>query len=89
MGEGCTLENVPAGVKFIRDLYENDKDTIKKYTVPILWDSKTQNIVNNESSEILHMLTGLFDEWATGANAKLDIYPTALRAEIDAINEWV
>lgn len=31
----------------------------------------------------------MFDEWATGPNKDLDLYPAALRAEIDAVNDWV
>lgn len=31
----------------------------------------------------------MFDEWATGPNKDLDLYPAALRAEIDAMNDWI
>lgn len=30
--------------------------TAGKYTVPVLWDKKTNTIVNNESAEIVRML---------------------------------
>jgi putative glutathione S-transferase len=33
-----------------------------RVTVPILWDKKTQTIVNNESIEIIHMLNSAFNE---------------------------
>ncbi len=69
-------------------LYENylkvDPDFDGLVTVPVLWDKKQQTIVNNESSEIIRMLNSAFD---TFANAELDFYPEALRAEIDEINE--
>ena len=55
----------------------------------MLWDKKTNTIVNNESSEIVRMFTQAFDEWATGPNKALDLYPEALRAQIDAVNDWV
>lgn len=64
-------------------------DANKKFTVPILWDKKTSAIVNNESSEIVRMLTKEFDEWATGSLATLDLYPSHLRSEIDAVNDWI
>jgi putative glutathione S-transferase len=55
-------------------------------TVPVLWDRKTRTIVNNESSEIIRMLNSEFDDFG---DATLDLYPTALRAEIDDINRFV
>ena len=55
-------------------------------TVPVLWDRKLGTIVNNESSEIIRMLNSAFDAFG---NADLDLYPEALRAEIDAINQPV
>jgi putative glutathione S-transferase len=55
-GAGCTADpNI--GAKFIRDLYEASEDTNHKYTVPVLWDKRTNRIVNNESSEIIRMFT--------------------------------
>jgi glutathionyl-hydroquinone reductase len=47
----------------------------------------TGQIVNNESSEIIVMLNGVFNEWAE--HPGVDLYPAHLRAEIDALNEWV
>ena len=36
-----------------------------KVTVPLLWDKKTEQIVNNESSEIIKMFNKDFDKFAT------------------------
>eukprot|EP01035_Chromulina_nebulosa_P017952 gene17952-23580_t len=77
------------GVKSIRDLYELSGDTLKKYSVPVLWDKKTNQIVNNESSEIIRLFTVVFDEFASGPLAKYNFYPEELRKEIDEINSWV
>ena len=57
-----------------------------RVTVPVLWDKARQTIVSNESSEIIRMLNSAFDE--VGAR-ELDLYPHALRPEIDALNERV
>jgi glutathionyl-hydroquinone reductase len=57
-----------------------------KVTVPALWDRKRATIVNNESAEILRMLEVEF--WAF-ANQEVDLYPKALRAEIDQINAFI
>ena len=61
-------------------------DYTGRTTVPLLWDRKTKTIVNNESSEIIRMLNSAFDEWG---NAALDLYPQALRQDIDEINAFV
>jgi glutathionyl-hydroquinone reductase len=55
--------------------------------VPVLWDKKTHTIVNNESSEIIRMLNREFQAFA--ANPDLDLYPSRLAAEIDAVNAWI
>lgn len=57
-----------------------------KYTVPVLWDKKTSKVVNNESSEIIRIFNAEFNDLAKNPN--LDLYPEALRGEIDAVNEW-
>ena len=54
--------------------------------MPTLWDKKTKRIVNNESSEIIRMFDSEFNA-ITGD--RTDLYPAALRAEIDAVNERV
>lgn len=51
-------------------------------TVPVLWDSQAQKIVNNESADIIELLNS---EFGTHAN-DVDLYPEALRTEIDALN---
>lgn len=57
-----------------------------RVTVPILWDKQQRTIVSNESSEIIRMLSNAFDN--IGAKPG-DYYPTALRNEIDAVNQRV
>ena len=54
-------------------------------TVPVLWDSHTQTIVNNESADIIELLNSEFGELATGP----DLYPEALRTDIDALNDKI
>lgn len=76
------------GVPFLRDLYvAADPQATGRVTVPVLWDTHTNRIVNNESSEIIRMLGRAFDAFSD--QPELDLYPEALRAEIDAINERV
>jgi putative glutathione S-transferase len=57
-----------------------------RVTVPILWDKKTQTIVNNESNEIIRMFNSAFNE-LTGNND--DYFPLAQRDEIETINSRI
>lgn len=67
------------------ELYEKAKPGYSgRCTVPVLWDSQRQEIVNNESAEIIVMLNSAFDEFAT--NPDLDLYPADLREEVDRWN---
>ncbi|MFP3326413.1 glutathione-dependent reductase, partial [Planococcus sp. SIMBA_160] len=50
----------------------------------MLWDSKTEAIVNNESAEIIVMLNDQFNEFAD--HPELDLYPEALQSQIDQWN---
>ncbi|WP_207538938.1 glutathione S-transferase family protein [Sabulicella rubraurantiaca] len=69
--------------RFLHELYARaDPHYSGKVTVPVLWDRRTNRIVSNESSEILRMLDRAFG--GTG-----ELYPDALRPEIDAVNERV
>ena len=52
-------------------------------TVPVLWDKKTATIVNNESADILRMFNSGFGKLAS---SDVDLYPAALREEIDRLN---
>jgi putative glutathione S-transferase len=52
-------------------------------TVPALWDTKTDTIVNNESADIVRMLDTAFEELVPG---KPQLYPADLAGKIDALN---
>jgi len=61
-------------------------DYTGRVTVPTLWDRKRHTVVNNESSEIIRMLNAGFSRWADNT---VDLYPEALRCDIDEINAYV
>ena len=61
-------------------------DYTGRVSVPVLWDKETGTIVSNESSEIIRMFNGAFDEWG---NAEADFYPAEARNAIDAVNDEV
>eukprot|EP00741_Cyanophora_paradoxa_P002186 tig00000553_g2119.t1 len=78
----------PRGSRRIKDLYYTaDPNYVGKFTVPVLWDDKKRTIVNNESSEIIRMLNSEFNAFAE--NPSLDLYPEALRPEIDRWNDFI
>jgi glutathionyl-hydroquinone reductase len=58
-----------------------------RITVPVLWDTETGRIVNNESAEIVELLNGEFDAFA--AHPERDYWPEALRDEMAALNHRV
>lgn len=70
--------------EYIYQIYLQAKqDYTGQITVPVLWDKQRNTIVNNESSEIIRMLNDGFGEFAT---RDIDLYPEALRQEIDEVN---
>src|SRR6202050_4712765 len=82
----CTPDRIN-GFRYLHEAYTaSEPGYTGKVTVPTLWDKKTGRIVNNESSEIIRMLNSEF----TGIGADpADLYPQALRGEIDRIKEQV
>jgi putative glutathione S-transferase len=88
---GWTFEPAPGvvpdtvnGVRYLHELYtKSDPTYTGRATVPVLWDKKTSQIVNNESADIIRMFNSAFDD--VGALPG-DYYPEDLRAEIDALN---
>ncbi|MBF2026811.1 MAG: glutathione S-transferase family protein [Oscillatoriales cyanobacterium C42_A2020_001] len=67
--------------QYLQEIYLKAKsDYTGRVTVPVLWDRQTHTIVNNESREIIRM----FDtEFGAIAESPLDLYPVALREQID------
>ncbi len=69
----------------VRNLYEYAKDTSGKYTIPLLWDTKLNTIVNNESSDISYMLNSCFNKFAQ--KPELDLYTEDDDEGLDRLNE--
>ena len=75
------------GLSYLYELYQKaQSDVTTSVTVPVLWDKKTEQIVNNESSEIIRIFNNAFNR-LTGNTE--DYYPEALRPEIDQWNELI
>ncbi len=75
------------GFTYMHEVYTSaDPHYTGRATVPVLWDKKTKTIVNNESADILRMLNSGFGALADNG---VDLYPEALRDEIDALNDRI
>ena len=70
--------------RFLSELYRaTDPNYRGRVTVPVLWDTESNRIVSNSDDDIMRMFETEFN--AIG-DASLDLYPQALRGEIDALN---
>ncbi len=86
-GEGATPDSAN-GAAYMHEIYTRAKPGYTgRVTIPVLWDTKTKTIVNNESSEIIRMLDREFDAFAERDFP--DMYPEPLRPEIDRWNELI
>jgi putative glutathione S-transferase len=72
------------GFAFLSEAYDaTDPAYEGRFSVPVLWDTATGRIVNNESADILRMFSTGF---AALASDEHDLYPEPHRHEIDALN---
>ncbi len=86
-GPGCSPDPVN-GFAFLSEAYRaTDPAFAKRASVPVLWDKATLKIVSNSDDDLMRMFGREFDAFAT--HPELDLYPTAHRAEIDALNERI
>lgn len=78
--EGCTHDTVN-DKDFLYEVYtEAKEDYTGRITVPVLWDKEEDTVVNNESIEIMKMLSKAFD-------GERDLYPEGHRDRIDEVTE--
>ena len=62
---GLTCEDSIYGLNSLYEIYLKDSPDYKeRITVPVLWDKKTNTIVNNESSEIIKMFNKDLNEFS-------------------------
>jgi putative glutathione S-transferase len=76
------------GWELLREAYDASTDDFSgRVSVPVLWDTETGRIVNNESADILIDLA--VHAAQLGGRDDLDLYPEDLREDIDALNARV
>ncbi len=72
---------------YLYEIYSLAKtDYFGRVTVPVLFDKKTNTIVNNESSEIIRMFNSAFNDITGNTD---DFYPKNLQSEIDELNDII
>jgi putative glutathione S-transferase len=75
------------GWSFMSEAYRvSDPSFDARVTVPVLWDTHTERIVNNESADIVRMMADADSLGGLGHGGELDLYPPALSPEIDKLN---
>jgi len=75
------------GFTLLRDAYEATEPGYRGHvSTPVLWDRETGRIVSNNFPDITIDLETQFEAWA---DPGVDLYPVALRADIDALNDLV
>ncbi|KAJ5794027.1 hypothetical protein N7457_000626 [Penicillium paradoxum] len=86
---GATVDHI-FGEDYMHKVYFRADPGYKgRYSVPLLWDKKTETIVCNESDELLRWLPTAFNELLPQSLAAIDLYPPHLRAKIDTITPWM
>ncbi|TQM70727.1 putative glutathione S-transferase [Actinomadura hallensis] len=76
------------GAEFLSELYlGTDPSFTGRYTVPCIWDTKTGRLVTNDFPVITTMMETEFT--AHHRPGAPDLYPEALRPEIDELNDLV
>jgi putative glutathione S-transferase len=81
---GDGYEDSVNGYRYLSQAYmAADPGYDARVSVPVLWDKRRETIVNNESADILRMLSTAF---APLAEHPAELYPEDHRAEIDALN---
>ncbi|MBO0774822.1 MAG: glutathione S-transferase family protein [Actinobacteria bacterium] len=85
-GPGCSPDPVN-GFTLLREAYEATEPGYDGHvSVPVVWDRKQGRIVSNNFPDITIDLATQFGRWA---RPEPDLYPQALRPDIDALNERV
>ncbi|HWF36115.1 MAG TPA: glutathione S-transferase C-terminal domain-containing protein [Solirubrobacteraceae bacterium] len=75
------------GFHLLGEAYEiTDRDYEGRFSVPVLWDTETGRIVNNESADILRMFSTGFGDLASDEH---DLFPEPYRDEIDELNRRI
>jgi glutathionyl-hydroquinone reductase len=75
------------GFQFLAEAYLATEPSYRgRVTVPVLWDTVTHRIVTNSDDDLMRIFNGAFNQFT---DSTLDLYPAALREEIDVLNAFI
>jgi len=78
------------GAEFLSEFYlKADPEYTGRFTVPLLWDSKSGTAVSNDSADIIRFLNTAFDDLVAKEYKGKTFYPKSLRGNIDRENVWI
>ena len=94
--DGTAPKDPLYGMTLLKELYlKANPEYSGRYTVPMLWDKRAETMVNNESEELLRMLSTAFDDVLPDQTRREDrlpgggMRPAHLVKAIDELNTWV
>jgi putative glutathione S-transferase len=86
-GPGGRYVDALGRISFLSEAYRaGDPSFAGRVTVPVLWDAVEGRIVNNESSDIIRMMSDAGSLGGLGHGEELQLYPPPLREQIDELN---
>ena len=75
------------GFQFLSEAYRATDPAYRgRVTVPVLWDTQSKRIVSNSDDDLMRMFNSAFNRFT---DSKLDLYPEALRKDIDELNSFI
>lgn len=87
--EGATEDKL-FGSDYLHKVYFKEKEDYEgRYSVPVVWDTETNTMVNNESLEIMRNFNTGWNSILPEEYRKLNFYPEHLRKEIDEVGKWM
>ena len=81
--DDSTVDHVDGDLYLYQKYQQDNPRATTRVTVPVLWDKQRGRIVSKESADIVRMLNTAFRDQVP---PRIDLYPEALRGEIDTLN---
>src|SRR5437763_15232896 len=76
------------GFQFLSEAYTaTDPNYRERVTVPVLWDTKTNRIVNNCEDDICRMFNHVFNDFAR--NKDVDLFPKEIQADHAKLSDFI
>ncbi|RDW86930.1 putative cell wall organization protein/glutathione transferase (Gto3) [Aspergillus mulundensis] len=83
---GATVDKLH-GEDYLHKIYfRADTEYKGRYSVPLLWDTKTETA---ESLELLRWLPSAFNDLIPPKLASISLYPDHLKSKIDSLHAWI